>query len=140
MSKYGSASVTITLDDSGGTPRIITAFVLSMGGLKITNKTQISTAYGDAWEKALVTGIRAGTPIALSGLFDDTAVTGTLATLTVTDADAVPGFTRTLSIVVGGGHTYLAEVILADSTVAPKTNALTDFAATLNPTGTITMS
>lgn len=140
MSKYGSPNVTITLDDSGGTPRIITGFVLTMGALKITNKTQVSTALGDTFEKSLVTGIRAGTPIGLTGIYDDTALVGTAATLQVTDADAVPGFTRTLSIGIGGGHVYLAEVILADSSIVPKTGNLTDFAATLNPTGTITIS
>jgi hypothetical protein len=140
MSKYGSPQVTITLDDSGGTPRLITQFVLTMGALKITNNTQVSTAYGDAWEKMLVTGLRKGTPIALGGIYDDTATVGTAATLVVTDADAVPGFTRTLSIVIGGGHTYLAEVILSDSSLVPKTGNLSDFAATLTPTGVITIS
>lgn len=140
MAKYGSPNITVTLDDSGGTPRIVTGFVLTMGALKITNKTQASTAFGDTWEKMLVTGIRAGAPISLTGLFDDTATTGTLATMTVTDADAVPGFTRTLAIVIGGGHSYGAEVILADSSVVPKANNLTEFAATLQPTGTITIS
>jgi hypothetical protein len=140
MSKYGSPSVTITLDDSGGTPRVVTAFILTMGALKITNKTQPSTAFGDSWEKALQTGLRAGTPIALGGIYDDTALVGTGAVMQVTDADAVPGFTRTLSIVIGGGHTYLAEVIMADSSVVPKAGVLTDFACTLNPTGTVTIS
>ena len=140
MSKYGSPQVTITLDDSGGTPRVVTGFVLTMGALKITNNTQKGTAYGDAWEKELQTGLRKGTPIALGGIYDDTALVGTGAVMQVTDADAVPGFTRTLSIVIGGGHTYLAEVIMADSAVIPKTGNLTDFAATLNPTGTVTIS
>jgi hypothetical protein len=140
MSKYGSPSVTITLDDSGGTPRIITSFVLSMGALKITNKTQGNTPFGTAWEGSLVTGMRAGAPIALSGLYDDTALVGTGATLQVTDADAVPGFTRTLSIVIGGGHTYLAEVILQDAAIVPKAGALTEYASTLLPTGVVTIS
>lgn len=140
MAKYGSYSVSITLDDSGGTPRIVTPFVLTMGALKITQNTQIATAYGDTWEKSLVTGIRKGAAIALGGILDDTALIGTFATMTVTDADAVPGFTRTLSIVIGGGHTYLAEVIMVDSSVVPKTGNLSDFAATLQPTGVITIS
>jgi hypothetical protein len=140
MGKYGSPSLVLTLDDSGGTPRIITAFVLAIGALKITNKTQGNTPFGTGWEGSLVTGVRAGAPIALSGLYDDTALVGTGATLVVTDADAVPGFTRTLSIVIGGGHTYLAEVILQDSAVVPKAGTLSEFTATLLPTGTITQS
>ncbi len=138
MAKYGSASVTITLDDSGGVPRTVTSFVLSMGGLKITNKTQAGMPFGDSWEKTLVTGIRGGAAIALSGLLDDTVNTGTFATMIPTDADAVIGFTRTLAVGVGGGKIYNAEVILVDGSVNPKTGALTEYAATLQPTGVIT--
>lgn len=140
MSKYGSPQVTITLDDSGGTPRVITGFVLQMGALKITNNTQVATAFGDSWEKSLVTGLRKGAAIALSGLYDDTALVGTAATLQVTDADAVPGFTRSLVVGIGGGHTYTAEVILQDAAIVPKTGALTDYAATLLPTGAIAIT
>lgn len=140
MAKYGAPNITVTLDDSSGTPRIVTGFVLTMGALKIVNKTQASTAFGKSWEEMLVTGIRGGVPIGLTGILDDTASTGTFATMTVTDADAVPGFTRTLTVMIGGGHTYVAETILADSSVVPKANNLTDFAATLQPTGTITIS
>lgn len=140
MAKYSSSSVTITLDDSGGVARIITAFVLVIGALKITNNTQKSTAFGDTWEKSLVTGLRAGAAIALSGILDDTATTGTLATMIPTTADAVPGFVRNLVIVIGGGHSYTATVILTEGSIVPKTNTLTDFNASLLPTGTITIA
>lgn len=140
MAKFPSAGMTVTLDDSAGTPRIVTGFVLQMGALKITNKTQVSTAYGDAWEQMLVTGIRGGAQIALSGILDDTANTGTFATMIPTAADAVPGFTRTLTIGLGGAHSYAAEVILADGQVEPKTGNLGEYAATLQPTGTITIT
>jgi hypothetical protein len=138
--KYGSPQVTITLDDSAGVPRLITGFVLTMGGLKITNNTQVATAYGDSWEKSLVTGLRKGAAIALGGLYDDTALVGTAATLMVTDADAVPGFTRTLTVAIGGGHTYAAEMILQDASINPKTGALTEYASTLMPTGVIVIT
>jgi hypothetical protein len=140
MAKYGSASLTCTLDDSAGTPRIVTGFVLTMGALEITNQTQKSTAFGDTWEKALVTGIQSGTPIALGGILDDTALTGTFATMIPTAADAVPGFTRTLTIALGGGHTYVAEVILTKGAVVPKPNNLHDYSASLQPTGTIAIT
>lgn len=140
MPKYGSPQVTITLDDSGGTPRVITGFVMQIGSLKITNNTQAATAFGDSWEKTLVTGLRKGAAIALSGLYDDTALVGTAATLQVTDADAVPGFTRTLTVGIGGGHSYAAEVILQDASINPKTGNLTEYAATLLPTGTIVIT
>ena len=140
MAKYGSPSITVTLDDSAGTPRVVTNFVLTMGALKITNDTQISTPYGASWEQSLVTGMRKGAPIGLTGILDDTANTGTFATMIPTDADAVPGFTRTLTVGIGGGHSYSSEVILQDGSVVLKTNNLTDYAATLLPTGTIAIT
>lgn len=140
--KYGSADITITLDDATGTPRIVTDAVLAIGGLKIVNMTQKSTPFSANWEENLVTGIRSGAAIALSGLLDDTADTGYFDAMTVQDADAVPGFTRTLTVGLGGSplHQYSAEVILQDSAVNPKAEALTEYAATLLPTGQISLS
>lgn len=135
MAKYGSASVTVTLDDSAGTPRIVTGFVLTMGALKITNKTQPSTPFGVGWEEALATGMRKGEKVSLGGLLDDTALTGTFATMIPTAADAVPGFTRTLVVVIGGAKTFTAECILESGSAIPKVGALTEYAAELTPTG-----
>lgn len=137
MAKFSSSGFTITLDDSGGVARIVTQFVLTMGALKISNNTQKSTAFGDTWEKLLVTGIRQGAPIALTGILDDTANTGTFATMIPTAADAVPGFVRNLVIAMGGGHTYTATVILTEGAVVPKTGNLADYSASLQPTGSI---
>jgi hypothetical protein len=138
--KFSSAGFTATLDDSAGVPRIVTAFVMTMGALEISNNTQKSTALGDGWEKLLATGIQSGTPIALSGILDDTALVGTFATMIPTAADAVPGFTRTFTVGMGGGHQYQAEVILTKGSVVPKTSALADFSASLQPTGTISLT
>jgi hypothetical protein len=134
MAKLSSSGVTITLDDSGGTPRAVTAFVLTMGGLKITQEMMTSTAYGDTWVQTVVTGIRKGEKIALSGLVDTTADTGTFATMIQTDADAVPGFTRTLAVGVGGGKTFTAEVILESGSIEPKVGLAT-YSAELQPSG-----
>lgn len=137
MAKIPSSGVVLTLDDSGGTPRIITNFVLQMGAIKITQEMIESTPYGKAWREQIQTGIRKGEPIQLSGLVDTTANTGTFATMIPTDADAVPGFTRTLSINLGGGSgtVFGCEVILQDGAVEPKIGLAT-YASTLQPTGT----
>jgi hypothetical protein len=137
MAKFSSSGFTFTLDDSGGVARIVTQFVLTCGALKITNTTQKSTAFGDLWEKLLVTGVRSGTLIALTGLLDDTANTGTFATMIPTTADAVPGFVRNFVVGIGGGHSYTGTVILVDGAVVPKTGNLADYAASLQPTGSI---
>jgi len=139
MAKLPSSGVTITLDDSGGVARIVTSFVLQCGGLKISQETVGNTAYGDSWIGTLVTGIRKGEKIALSGLVDTTADTGTFATMIPTDADAVPGFTRTLVIVVGAGKTFTAEVVLESGSIEPKIGLAT-YQAELQPSGSCAWS
>lgn len=136
MAKLPSSGVILTLDDSGGTPRIITSFVMQVGALKITNETIESTPYGTGWREQLATGIRKGEAIQLSGLVDTTALTGTMATMIPTTADAVPGFTRTLSVNMGGGAgtVFGGEVILQDGAIEPKIG-LASYSATLMPTG-----
>lgn len=141
MAKIPSSGVSITLDDSGGTPRIVTSFVMQMGALKITQETEASTPYGSGWFQTLVTGIRRGEKITLSGIADTTANTGTFATMLPTAADAVPGFTRTLAINLGGGAgtVFGCEVILESGAIEPKIG-LAGFSAELQPTGEVTWS
>lgn len=134
MANAPSSAVTVTLDDSAGTPRVITGFVLTMGALKITNKTQPSTGLGDTWERKLANGIRAGEKVGLTGYVDNTADTGTWAVMLVTDADAVPGFTRSLSVLIMSGHTFTAETILEDAAIEAKVG-LCEYKSTLGPTG-----
>ena len=133
MAKAPSSGVVIPLDDSGGVARVVSAFVMAMGALKITQDTVVSTAYGDSWVGTLVTGIRKGEKIALSGLVDTTALVGTQATMIPTDADAVPGFTRTLTVLIGG-KTFTAEVILESGAIEPKIGLAT-YSASLQPSG-----
>lgn len=133
MAKAPSSGVVVTLDDSGGTPRIVTSFVMTMGALKITQDMVTSTAYGDTWVGTLVTGIRKGEKIALTGLVDTTALVGTFATMIPADADAVPGFTRTLAVLVGG-KTFTAEVLLESGAIEPKIGLAT-YSASLQPSG-----
>src|SRR5438094_9969740 len=106
--KHGSAEVTIALDDAGGTPRTITNYILDMDALKITSGMQPSTAYGDAWEEILMTGVKAGQPIKLKGFFDDTATSGPHVVMGVPDSSPQAS-TRTLTVVVGNSQTFTAE-------------------------------
>lgn len=136
MAKLPSSGVVLTLEDSGGTPRIITGFVMQIGALKITQEMIESTPYGTGWRQQLQTGLRKGEPIQLTGLVDTTANTGTFATMIPTDADAVPGFTRALEVDMGGGNgtVFTAEVILQDGAIEPKIGLAT-YSATIVPTG-----
>jgi hypothetical protein len=136
MAKIPSSGVIVTLDDSGGSARVITSYLMQIGGVKITQEMLTNTPYGSAWVTQIQTGIRKGEKITFSGLADTTATTGTFATMLVTDADAVPGFTRSLIINLGGGNgtVFTCEVIMESSALEPKIG-LAGFTAELQPTG-----
>jgi hypothetical protein len=134
--KHGSPEVTISYDDGpGGAPVVLTNFVMELGGAKIEVKNQPSTAFGDAWEEHTPTGMRSSPAIKVAGQFDN-AAGGPHATLAPKDADATPtALTRTLAIGFGDGKTFTVETRLVDYEVAAKNGALTDFTATVQPTG-----
>src|SRR5258708_1801939 len=74
VGKHSSSEVTVSLEDAPeGTPRIITAFILTIGPCKITSIMQKSTAFVDAWDKMLPTGMSKIDPITLTGFWDDSA-------------------------------------------------------------------
>lgn len=136
--KHGSSELTITYDDSGGVARAITNGVLTIGAMKIVAKQQMTMAFGDSWEESTPTGIRSVPPITMTGFFDDTATTGTHVVMRVVDADIDPnGSTRTLTVVFSAqsGSTFAGETRLADYEVLGKNGNLTEFSATVQPTG-----
>lgn len=136
--KYGSADVTISYDNAPGaaaTPVVLTSFVMELGGVKIEVRHQDSHAFGDRWEAHTATGLRGCPPIKCSGLLDTTAG-GPHDTLKITDADADPnGGTRTLAVGFGDGKTFTVETRLVDYEVAAQNAKLTEFTATIQPTG-----
>ena len=71
--KHGSSEITITVDDAqGGTGRIVTPYVTTLSGIKITAITQIITAFGDTWEKSSPTGVSKAELAQAGAFFDDT--------------------------------------------------------------------
>lgn len=137
VGKQGSKEVTVTYDDApGGTPRVITGFILELGGAKIVVETEESTAFGDAWREYCATGMRSSPDIPVSGHFNTTLVTGPHVTLRPVDGDAEPeGLTRTLAIVFGDGKTFTVETRLAEYEVAGQNGNLTRFNALIRPSG-----
>jgi hypothetical protein len=129
MAKFGSASVTVTMDDSGGTPRIITPFVQTMGGLKIETITQETNPFGGSAEKPDSVGVYKSITIPITGFFDNAATVGPHVVFGTISA-AVGAASRTLAVNTGGG-TYTVECIVTGYEVLPKNGALTEYAATL---------
>lgn len=140
--KHASSEVTITYDDApGGTGRAMQQAVLTMSGIKIEAATQLSHAFGDAWEESSPSGMRKVPAITLTGFFDDTATTGPHIVFRVVDGDIAPeASTRTLVVVFGNGVTFTVETRLVSYEVLGKNGNLTEYAAVVQPTGSAAWS
>lgn len=137
VGKQSSSDVTITYDDApGGTPRVITGFIMELGGAEIEVELQSSESFGDAWREHSPTGMRNSPPINMKGDFDTTATTGPHVTLRPVDGDAAPNaLTRTLVIVFGDSKTFTVETRLQKYKAQANNGKLTSFEATVQPTG-----
>lgn len=118
--KYGSASVTVTIDDHGGTPRVITSHVRTIGGLKITHISQENSPFGVAYETHTPTGKQQFGPVEIAGDWDTSATTGphvVFGTLETTPQDSTrtllinPGDSKALTV---EGYIVEYEIILTD--------------------------
>lgn len=132
----GSTSVTISLTDSGGTPRTITDFIMELGGAEIEVELQSSEAFGDLWREHVPTGMRNVPPIPMKGLFDTTTVTGPHVVMKPGDADALPTSTpRVLVLVFGDAKTFTVSLWLNKYKVQANNGKLTTFESATQPTG-----
>lgn len=141
MAKYGSSSVTVTIDATpGGTATAVTSHILTMSGAKIENILQPSHAFGDSWEEMTATGFARVPAITFTGLHDDTVTTGPHDVFQVKAADrSASAATRTLALGFGGG-TFTVEGHMASYEVLGKNGNLTEFAAVFQPSGAGTWS
>jgi hypothetical protein len=132
--KHGSAEITISYDDApGGSLQVVTGFVLTMGGVKITQNTATGVAFGAAWDYTTPAGVGKMDPITLTGQWDDTATVGPHVVFLTPDVSP-QALTRTLVIVFGNAKTLTVETRLVSYAVLGKAGALTDFEAVIQPT------
>lgn len=132
--KFGSASATVTLDDHGGTPRIITGHILTIGGLKISQITEENSPFGTAYEQNTPVGKQKFGPVTFHGNYDTSATTGphvVFSTLETTPQDS----TRTLVVVPGDSKTLTVEGFVTDYEVILTNGKLTGYNATFMQAG-----
>jgi hypothetical protein len=130
MAKYGSASLVITFDDApGGTPRIITPYVLTIGGVKVESITQQSNPFGTSNQSNTPVGVTKVDDIPMSGLFDDTAILGPHVMFKVQAADIAPASVGRVLVINTGGGIFTITVHLVSYEVLAKNNNLTEYAA-----------
>lgn len=132
MAKYGPNDISIAVDNTGGTPVTMDAYIDEWAGADVEAILEESHTFNDAWVENLYSGIRRMSPITMSGFYDDTATTGPDAIFNAL------GETRTVTITWGGSKTTATEAIISAYARAPGRNASTRFTVTMTPTGTVT--
>jgi hypothetical protein len=136
VGKQSSSSVTVSLTDSAAAAQAIGGFIMDLGAAEIEVELESSESFGDLWREKVPSGMRNSPPIAVKGHFDTTTVTGPHVVLRPGDADALPGATpRVLVIVFGDSKTFTVSVRLNKYKVIPSNGKLTQFEATIVPTG-----
>ena len=137
MAKYGSNSVTINFDNSGGTPVDMSQHVLECNGVEIEAILEESHSFGDAWFESLGTGLRKMAPVVLMGLYDDTSSTGPDAIFNAVNSGPSVS-TRTLQIVYGSTKSTSVETLIAKYTRKIARQVLHKYEVTLQPSGAVT--
>jgi hypothetical protein len=131
VAKYGSSSLVIEFDNSGGTLVDITQHVTGINGINIEAILEEGTTYGDSWVEQLFTGVKQVPDITIDGFYDDTASTGPNALFNDV------GATRTLKLTFGGSNTATVETVIKSYARNPVRKELTKYQAVLAPTGAV---
>lgn len=132
--KYGSNSIAVTYDDAGGTPRTVTPYILSIGGIKIEAITEQSNPFGSSAEAHTPTGMTRTPDIPIEGHFDTTATSGPHVVFGAPDSSPQAA-TRTLTFTPGDGKTFTMESRLVDYEVLGQNGNLTKYKATIRQAG-----
>lgn len=133
--KYGSASAVISYDDApGGSLRAVTAHVLSVGGLKITQITEENSPFGQAYESNAPVGKQQFADVEIAGNWDTSATTGPHVVFGTPDSDP-NGSTRTLTITPGDSKSLTVETRLVSYEVVLTDGKLTGYKAVVRQAG-----
>lgn len=134
MAQYGSNSIVIQFDDSGGTLRDVSNYIREFNGVSIEAVVNESHAFGDAWFEAVASGVKKVDDIVLGGYYDDTASTGPDAIFNAPGNTA----TRTFKVTWGSTKTTQVECVIVKYARIPGLNELSKFQVTIRPTGAVT--
>lgn len=76
MTKYTSADIAITYDNSAGTPVNVSQYITDFNGIPIQAIVQDTHTFGDSWVERTFAGVKDIGEITLKGFYDDTVTTG----------------------------------------------------------------
>ena len=136
MAKYGPSSVTVTIDDSGGTARDLSQYIISLGGIKINAGMVESMGFGDSWKEHLATGMRSTDDISIEAWYDDTANTTDAVLGDVAQGPADQQ--KTMVVTYGASKTTTTEGWIVDYERVLDRESLHIVRATFRPSGATT--
>jgi hypothetical protein len=135
LGRYGWPDVSIQFDKAdGGALQEMKAYITSINGLDIELILEDMTAAGETWEAQVYVGLKKGSPIVISGPYDDTATTGSDAVFNPTGAT---GVSRSCVITWGGAKTTTFEALIQKYGRKPAKGQLHKYEVTIVPTGAI---
>lgn len=131
MADYGSADVTVQLDNPTDTLVDISAHVLTIGNIDKEALMEEVTAMGAAWFKHLSTGVFSMPELSLGGVYDDAAN----APDDLAGGNDDLGDTRTLEVTFGSTKTITVETIIKNFRRIITKGEKTKYELVLQPTG-----
>jgi len=136
MAKHGQSEVVITIDDApGGTPRIITPYVSTIGGVGTESITQQTNPFGATSEQHTPVGLDKTPDISISGFLDDTALVGSKPVFFTPASwvlDKAPGSVgRVLVILAATSMTFTVTVHVVKAEVSLKRDGATEYTVTV---------
>ena len=137
MAKYSSSDFTVQVDNSSGSLVTLTAYITAVSTFTVEASLTDSTTMGDSWQESLATGLRNGSELTISGLFDDTSSTGPDAVLNAPFSGPAVS-TRSVVLTWGGSKTSSFEAIIKSYQRSATANDLSTFECVLVPTGAVT--
>lgn len=136
MPKFGSSTAVVTYDDApGGTPRTVTSYITSLGGIKLEQINEMTMPFGQNYESNTPVGVQRMPDVVVEGYFDTTATSGPHIVFGTPDDDPADT-TRTFTFSPNSGtSTFTVETRLVDYEVIPSNGALTKYRATIRQAG-----
>lgn len=136
MANYGPDDVSLSFDNAGGTPVVMTDYILTINGIEIEAAMEETTTFGLAWKTSKATGIRMVGDITITGNYDDTATTGPDV---IFNAVVSGPSVASRTLLLGYGSTKTSSVETWIKKYSRKVGKiLTKYEVVLEPTGAVT--
>jgi hypothetical protein len=129
--RHGSPEITISIDDSGGAPVDLTAFILTINDFSVEALLEAANPFGSAWKFMAASGVKSVGDVTLEGFYND--VGGGPHEVLSGTAAGPNAATRTMTIGWGNAKTSSVEMLIKTYTRTPVNEKLTRFKAVLTP-------